>query len=137
MNSFTLWAVGELARNPESVPNDDIAVTRFCVVGCDSAGGSDVAVRLAVVTSLWFYAFGDIAVSLLKNARKGDQLIVEARPSAECKIEKDGSRLQEVDFFVTGFRYGAKKGGGFSGADAMSRTPPTTPSEVESIEAAA
>lgn len=90
-----------------------------------------------IVTSIWFLAFDDIAVSILQNARKGDQLIVEARPNAEYKINQDGSRHQEVDFMVTGLRYGATKGGGFSGAGSISGRPPAIPPEAEAVEAIA
>jgi len=33
MNSFTLTAVGNLARNPELVAKNDSSYTRFCLVG--------------------------------------------------------------------------------------------------------
>ena len=51
-------------------------------------------------------------------------LILDARLSTPNKIAKDGNRLQEVDFIVTGLRYGTRNGGGFSGAGAMSGSPP-------------
>ena len=38
MNSFTLTAVGHLARNPELVARGSMAYTRFCLVGTDYAG---------------------------------------------------------------------------------------------------
>ena len=137
MNSFTLRGVGTLARNPEAVTSENVTAARFCLNGHDHTGDNERWMRREIGTSLWFIAFDDIAVSILQNACKGDQLIVEARPNAECKVDKDNRRHQEVDFIVTGFRYGATKGGGFSGAGAITRTPPIVPPETEVAEAAA
>ena len=137
MNSFTLRAVGNLARNPEVVSNDIVTVVRFCLVGQDQPGKDEPWAPREISTSLWFYAFDQIATSMLANARKGDQLILEARPSVPNKIMKDGNRLQEVDFIVTGLRYGARVSGGFSGAGAMSGPPAVPPPETQAAEAAA
>jgi single-stranded DNA-binding protein len=79
MNSFTLTAVGNLARNPEAVARGDITFTRFCLVGNDYAGKDDEGAPREIVTTLWFVAFGALAESLVRGARKGDQLFVEAR----------------------------------------------------------
>ena len=38
MNSFTLVAIGQLARNPELVAKENMAYTKFCLVGNDYAG---------------------------------------------------------------------------------------------------
>ena len=105
MNSFALRAVGNLARNPEAVSNDIITVIRFGLVGQDQPGKDEPWTPRKISTSLWFYAFDQIATSILANARKGDQLILEARLSAANKIAKDGNRLQEADFIVTGLRH--------------------------------
>ena len=58
MNSFTLTAVGHLARNPELVAKGDLAYTRFCLVGSDYAGKDEVGAPREIVTTLWFVAFG-------------------------------------------------------------------------------
>ena len=137
MNSFTLRAVGTLARNPEAVTSENVTVARFCLIGHDHIGNDGRWMPREITTSIWFLAFDDIAVSVLQNARKGDQLIVEARPNAEYKINQDGSRYQEVDFIVTGFKYGATKGGGFSGAGSISGRPPATPPEGKATKAVA
>lgn len=131
MNSFTLRAVGTLARNPEVGPSEDVAAARFCLIGHDCPKDKRRTPR-EISTSIWFLAFDGIATSILQNARKGDQLIVEARPRAQYKIDSDGSRRQEVDFILTGFKYGATKGGpGSAGAAVSGRTPssPTPPAE--------
>jgi single-strand DNA-binding protein len=54
MNSFTLTAVGNLARNPELVAKGETMYTRLCLVGNDYAGRDDEGGAREVVTSLWF-----------------------------------------------------------------------------------
>jgi single-stranded DNA-binding protein len=79
MNSFNLTAIGNLARNPELIAKGDIAYTRLCLIGNDYAGKDEGGVAREIVTSLWFVAFGPLGEALAKNARKGDQLIIDAR----------------------------------------------------------
>ena len=82
MNSFTLTAVGNLARDPELFTKDDTQYTRFCLVGNDYAGKDEEGASREVTTSLWFVAFGRLGETIARNTRKGDQLIVEARVRA-------------------------------------------------------
>jgi len=107
MNSFTLTAVGNLARNPEAVARGDITFTRFCLVGNDYAGKDDEGAPREIVTTLWFVAFGALAESLVRGARKGDQLFVEARVRSNNWTDKQGEKQYDLDFVVQGFRYGA------------------------------
>lgn len=107
MNSFTLTAVGNLARNPEAVAKGDVTFTRFCLVGNDYAGKDDEGAPREIVTTLWFVAFGALAESLVRGARKGDQLIVEARVRSNNWTDKQGEKQYDLDFVVQGFRYGA------------------------------
>ena len=58
MNSFTLTAVGNLARNPELVTKGEKSHARFCLVGNDYAGKDEEGAAREVTTSLWFVAFG-------------------------------------------------------------------------------
>jgi single-stranded DNA-binding protein len=133
VNSFSVRAVGNLARNPEVLAKGNLAYVRFCLVGSDYAEPDDMDEHArAVVTSIWFIAFDKIADDLVKNARKGDQLILEARVRAACRTGRDGTYQCENVFIVTGFRYGAKKGGpGAVGVAVSCRTPssPTQPAE--------
>ena len=94
MNSFTLTAVGNLARDPELAAKNDTSYTRFCLVG-------------EIVTSLWFVAFGPLGEAIARNARKGDQLIVEARVRANNWTDKQGEKQYDHSFIVDGFRFGA------------------------------
>jgi single-strand DNA-binding protein len=107
MNSFRLTAVGHLARDPELVAKDDTLYTRFCLVGNDYAGRDDEGTARETVTSLWFVAFGGLGEAVAKNARKGDQLIVEARVRANNWIDKQGEKQYDHSFVVEGFRFGA------------------------------
>ena len=107
MNSFTLTAVGNLARNPEAVAKGDVTYTRFCLVGNDYAGKDEEGAPREIVTTLWFVAFGPLAELLVHNTRKGDQLVVEARVRSNNWTDKQGEKQYEHEFVVQGFRYGA------------------------------
>ena len=107
MNSFTLTAVGNLARNPELVAKNDSSYARFCLVGNDYAGKDDEGAAREVVTSLWFVAFGAMGEALARNARKGDQLFIEARVRASNWTDKQGEKQYDHSFIVEGFRFGA------------------------------
>ena len=107
MNSFKLTAIGNLARDPELVAKSDTLYTRFCLVGNDYAGKDEEGTAREVVTSLWFVAFGALGEAVAKNARKGDQLIVEARVRANNWTDKQGEKQYDHSFIVEGFRFGA------------------------------
>jgi single-strand DNA-binding protein len=107
MNSFTLTAVGNLARNPELVAKNGTSYTRFCLVGNDYAGKDEEGASREIVTSLWFVAFGPLGEALARNARKGDQLFVEARVRASNWTDKQGEKQYDHSFIAEGFRFGA------------------------------
>jgi single-strand DNA-binding protein len=107
MNSFTLTAVGNLARNPELVARNDTSYTRFCLVGNDYAGKDEEGAAREVTTSLWFTAFGALGEALARNARKGDQLIIEAHVRASNWTDKQGEKQYDHSYIVDGFRFGA------------------------------
>jgi single-strand DNA-binding protein len=107
MNSFTLTAVGNLARNPELVAKNDTSYTRFCIVGNDYAGKDEEGGAREVTTSLWFVAFGAMGEALARNARKGDQVIIEAHIRANNWTDKQGEKQYDHSFIVDGFRFGA------------------------------
>ena len=107
MNSFTLTAIGNLARNPELVAKSDTLYTRFCLVGNDYAGRDEEGAAREVVTTVWFVAFGALGEALAKNARKGDQLMVAARVRANNWTDKQGEKQYDHSFVVEGFRFGA------------------------------
>jgi single-strand DNA-binding protein len=107
MNSFTLTAVGNLARNPELVSKGDKSYARFCLVGNDYAGKDEEGAAREVVTSLWFVAFGAMGEAIARNARKGDQLIVEARVRSSNWTDEQGEKQYDHSFIVQGFRFGA------------------------------
>lgn len=107
MNSFTLTAIGNLARDPELVAKNDSSYTRFCLVGNDYAGKDEEGGAREVTTSLWFVAFGPLGEAIAHHARKGDQLIVDARVRASNWTDKQGEKQYDHSFIAQGFRFGA------------------------------
>ena len=107
MNSFTLTAIGNLARDPEPASKDDTSYTRFCLVGNDYAGKNEEGAAREITTSLWFVAFGPLGEALARHARKGDQLVVEAHVRANQWTDKQGEKQYDHSFVVDGFRFGA------------------------------
>jgi single-strand DNA-binding protein len=107
MNSFTLTAVGNLARNPEFVAKNDISYARFCLVGNDYAGKDEGGAAREITTSIWFVAFGAVGEALARNGRKGDQLVVQARVRANNWTDKQGEKKYDHSFIVDSFRFGA------------------------------
>ena len=138
MNSFRLTAVGQLARNPELSIKGEITFARFCLVGDDEVSDGEEDGPREVVTSLWFFAFGDIASTIAHNAGKGDQLILEARVVANNWTDKGGERQYGHTFIVTGFKFGARRGGDGSPIAVRTNPPdkPVTDAEEAAMEVA-
>ena len=107
MNSFTVTAVGNLAKNPELAVKGDTTYTRICLVGNDYAGKDEEGNTREVVTSLWFVAFESLGEAIAKNARKGDQLIVQAHVRANNWTDKEGEKQYDYSYIVQSFRFGA------------------------------
>ena len=107
MNSFSLTAVGNLARNPEFVSKNDTSYTRFCLVGNDYAGKDEGGAAREVTTSVWFVAFGLLGETLARTCRTGDQLVVQARVRANNWTDKQGEKQYDHSYIVEGFRFGA------------------------------
>jgi single-strand DNA-binding protein len=107
MNSFMLTAVGHLARDPDLAARNDTSYARFCLVGNDYAGKDEGGTAREVTTSLWFVAFGPMGESIARNARKGDQLFVEAHIRANNWTDKQGEKQYDHSFICDGFRFGA------------------------------
>jgi single-strand DNA-binding protein len=107
MNSFTVTAVGNLAKNPELAVKGDTSYTRICLVGNDYAGKDEHGNVREAVTSLWFVAFESLGEAIAKNARKGDQLILQAHIRSNNWIDKEGEKQYDYSFVVQNFRFGA------------------------------
>ena len=107
MNSFTVTAVGNLAKNPELAVKGDTTYTRICLVGNDYAGKDDAGNAREAVTSIWFVAFESLGETIAKNASKGDQLIVQAQIRANNWTDSDGEKQYDHSFIVQSFRFGA------------------------------
>src|ERR1019366_5986551 len=100
MNSFTVTAIGNLAKNTELVAKGDTASTRFGLIGNDYAVKDEDGAAREVVTSLWFVAFGSMGEAIARNARKGDQLILDARIRANNWTDQQGERQYDYSFVV-------------------------------------
>jgi single-strand DNA-binding protein len=107
MNSFNVTAVGNLAKNPELNVKGDTTFTRFCLVGNDYAGKDEEGNAREIVTSIYFVAFGGLGEAIARNARKGDQLIVEAHIRADNWTDKEGEMQYDHSFVADTFRFGA------------------------------
>ena len=107
MNSFTVTAVGNLAKNPELAVKGETSYTRICLVGNDYAGKDEHGNARETVTSLWFVAFESLGEAIAKNACKGDQLILQAHIRANNWTDKEGEKQYDHSFVVQSFRFGA------------------------------
>jgi single-strand DNA-binding protein len=107
MNSFHITAIGNLAKNPELIAKVDVSYTRLCVIGNDYAGKDEDGSAREIVTSVWFVAFGALGEAIATNARKGDQLILEARMRSSNWTDQQGEKQYDYSFVVEGFRFGA------------------------------
>src|SRR5277367_2126208 len=107
MNSFTVTAVGNLAKDPEFASKGDTTYTRFCLVGNDYAGRDEHGNAREAVTLVWFVAFENMGEAIAKNARKGDQLILQANIRSNNWTDKDGEKQYDHSFIVQNFRFGA------------------------------
>ena len=107
MNSFSITAIGNLAKDPELMTKADVTYTRFCLVGNDYAGKDDEGKTREAATSVWFVAFGGLGEVIAQNARKGDQLILQAQIRANNWTDKEGERKYDYSFVVQNFRFGA------------------------------
>lgn len=107
MNSFTLTAIGNLARDPELTAKGEMTYARFCLIGNDYAGRDEEGAEREIATSIWFVAFGVLGEAIAHHARRGDQLMVEAQVRADNWTDKQGERRYDYSYVVQGFRFGA------------------------------
>jgi single-strand DNA-binding protein len=107
MNSFNLTAIGNLAKNPELEAKGNTNYTRFCLIGNDYAGRDEGGSAKEMTTSLWFVAFGHVGEAIAKSARRGDQLIVQAKIRANNWTDQQGEKQYDYSFIVETFRFGA------------------------------
>ena len=70
MNSFTLLAVGNLAKNPELVVKGDTSYTRLCLVGNDYAGKDEDGNPREIATSLYLVAFESLGEAIARTAKE-------------------------------------------------------------------
>ncbi len=107
MNSFTVTAIGNLAKDPEFNSKGETTYTKICLVGNDYAGKDAHGDPREVVTSIYFVAFDSLGEAIAKNSRKGDQLILQAHMRSNTWTDKDGEKKYDHSFIVDNFRFGA------------------------------
>jgi single-strand DNA-binding protein len=107
MHSFTLTAVGNLAKDPEIAVKGETTHAHICLVGNDYAGKDSEGNAREAVTSLYFVAFDSLGETIAKNARKGDQLIVQAQVRANNWTDKNGEKRYDHTYVIQSFRFGA------------------------------
>jgi len=129
MSSFAVSAIGYLARNPEVVATDKGTFCRFCLTSDDYTEDDEEGRFTVIVQSIWFVATHLIGAAVADSARKGDQLFVEGKIRRH-HWTANGSG--DATFVVTGFRFGARKGGAGAASTAASGCSPNSP--VNAVE---
>jgi single-stranded DNA-binding protein len=106
-HSFQLIAIGRVAKQPELKQKGETQYLNLCLIGNDYGGeGKD-----EIITSVFFTAFGSTASVLANNARKGDQLIINAHMRDNSYRDgRTGSDVYANSFIIDGFRFGAPGG---------------------------
>jgi single-strand DNA-binding protein len=128
MNSFTLTAIGNLGKDPELLTKGDTTYTKFYLLGNDYAGKDEDGNAREAVTGLWFVAFDSLGEAIARNARIGDQLIIQAQVRAN-NWTKEGEKQYDHSFVVQNFRFGAP-----GKAKREQMTAQRSGSEIEALE---
>ena len=104
MNSFTVFAIGQLAQEPELRRKGETAYTQFALIGNDYAGKA----KEEIATSVYFVAFGATGETIAAHARRGDQLIVQAQIRANNWTDTETGELHYAhSFVVQSFKFGS------------------------------
>jgi hypothetical protein len=109
----------------------DTPYTLFCLVGNDVIEREGEGRHKEIVTALWFAAYDTLGGEILANARKGDQLFVEAIAQTMMATYS----AYDHSFIVRGFRFGVRKGSLESPLARTGNRPPVTsgPSAEEAV----
>jgi len=101
--------VGHVAAEPKMQGAGDKAVCRFTLMETDYAGtDKDNGEVREVTTAIQFVAFRKKAEAIVKNVRKGDQLIVNYRiRNNNYKPTPDAEMEYGFNFIVDDFEFGA------------------------------
>lgn len=107
MGSFSILAVGRLARNPELFVEPEGTYCRFCLTSEDTTEDDAQGRFTVVVQTFWFVATGLLGVAIADGPRKGDQLFVQGKIRQQHWTRR--GRKEEHTFVVTGYRLGARR----------------------------
>lgn len=106
MNSFTIYAVGNISTDLELEGEGDKVRVQVPLIGNDYAGTDEDGKALERTTQLYFTAFGAKAKAIAKHCRKGDQLIVHGRIQANNYTQGE-RKVHAYNFIIEDFRFGA------------------------------
>jgi single-stranded DNA-binding protein len=136
MSSFSVGAIGFLARNPEVFVAAEGTYCRFCMIAEDSTEDDEHGRFAVAAQSVSLVATHAIGAAIADSARKGDQLFVQGKIRKHHWTAKGSN--EDITFVVTGFRFGARKGGpGAAGATASGRAPISPMQPPEEVAAMA
>ena len=79
MTSFSVRAMGYLARDPDLVVAEEGSSCRFCLMSESCTEDDKQSGFAVVVESVWFVATHLVGAAIADSARKGDQLFVEGK----------------------------------------------------------
>lgn len=135
LSSFSVGAIGYLARNPEVLVSEQGTYCRFCLTSEDSTEDDEHGRFTVIAQSVWFVATHMTGAAIADGARKGDQLFVVG------KIRRNhwtaAGRNEDYTFVVTGFRFGERKGGPGTAGATVSCGAPASPAQMAEVEVAA
>jgi|SRR4051812_2238346 single-strand DNA-binding protein len=106
MNSFTLNAIGNVATDLKLEGSGDRQYVRVPLIGNDYVGKDAKGEPQYEATTVYFVAFGKTAAAIA-NARKGDQLVINARVTANNWTDAKNEKHYDHSFIVEGFTFGA------------------------------
>ena len=106
MNSFTIFAVGNIATDLELEGEGERVRVQVPLIGNDYAGKDDEGDALERTTQLYFTAFGAKAKAIAAHCRKGDQLIVHGRVQAN-NYSRANKMVYSYNFIIEDFKFGA------------------------------
>lgn len=106
MNSFTLNAIGNVATDLKLEGSGDRQYVRVPLIGNDYVGKDAKGEPQYEATTVYFVAFGKTAAAIA-NARKGDQLVINAKVTANNWTDAKNEKHYDHSFIVEGFTFGA------------------------------
>jgi single-stranded DNA-binding protein len=109
MSSFSVSAIGYLARSPELVVTEGRSYCEFCLISEDYTEDDELGRFTVVMQSIWLVATDLVGAAIADGARKGDQLFIEGKIRRNHWKAKGTN--EDTTFIATGFRFAEGRGG--------------------------